>query len=146
MENPFRTKRGENQIIWFKHNRFNLVFLLGKSVYNHHKDIPLFLETVHGTCTALLKAVALDGKETLYIAGSSWANFYIYNCPITETVGGKGHILDMNAKYKILVDFLQKAATDAEVASSLATGEQTPFNTSIEEVFENCLKGFEIFN
>ena len=92
----------------------------------------MFPETVHGTCNALLKAVYLDAEETQYIAGRSWANIYIYNCPITETVGGKGHILDMNAKYKILVDFLQKAATDAKVASSLATGEQTPFNTSIE--------------
>ena len=71
-----------------------------------------------------MKVVTLDAKETLYIAGRSWANIYIYNCPITVSVGGKGHILDMNAKYKILVDFLQKAATDAEVASSLATGGQ----------------------
>lgn len=61
-------------------------FFWKKTVYNHHKAIPLFLETVHGTCNALLKDVALDAKETLYIAGSSLANFYIYNCPTKETV------------------------------------------------------------
>lgn len=33
MENPFRTKKGENQIIRFKHNRFYLVFLLEKKLY-----------------------------------------------------------------------------------------------------------------
>lgn len=52
----------------------------------------------------------------------------------------------MNATYTIFVDYLQKAATDAELASSFTTGEQTQFNRPIEEVFENFLKGFEIFN
>lgn len=33
----------------------------------------------------------------------------------------------------MLVDFLQKAAMNAEIASSFTTGEQTPFNTVIEE-------------
>lgn len=108
----------KNQIIRFKHNRFNLVFLLGKAVYYHHKDIPLFLETVHGTCYDLLKAVALDAKETLYLGLIST----FITTPLWRLLEEKGHILDMNEKYKMLMDFLQKAAMDAEIASSFTTG------------------------
>lgn len=135
MEYLFKTKGCENQIIRYKHNRFNLVFLLGKAAYYHHKDIPLFPETVHGTCNDLLKAVALDAKETLYLAGAKALGLIstFITTPLWRLLEEKGHILDMNEKYKMLVDFLQKAAIDAEIDSSFTTGEQTPFNTVIEE-------------
>ncbi|KAK3096147.1 hypothetical protein FSP39_023743 [Pinctada imbricata] len=38
----------------------------------------------------------------------------------------------MNERYKLLVDFLQKAATDEETASEFITGEATPFNTQLD--------------
>lgn len=119
-----KQKDVKNQIIRFKHNRFNLVFLLGKAVYYHHKDIPLFLETVHGTCYDLLKAVALDAKETLYLAGAKALGLIstFITTPLWRLLEEKGHILDMNEKYKMLMDFLQKAAMDAEIASSFTTG------------------------
>ena len=64
-----RQKDEKNHIIRFKHNRFNLVFLLGQAVYFHHEDISHFLGAVHGTDNDLLKVVLLDSQETLYIAG-----------------------------------------------------------------------------
>jgi hypothetical protein len=47
-------KSEKNRFIRFKHNRFNLVFVLGYAVYYHHEDISIFLETVHGTTNDLL--------------------------------------------------------------------------------------------
>jgi hypothetical protein len=60
-----------NRFIRLKHNRFNLVFVLGYAVYYHHEDISIFLETVHGTTNDLLMAVSLDIKEKLFLAGAN---------------------------------------------------------------------------
>jgi hypothetical protein len=49
-------KSEKNRFIRLKHNRFNLVFVLGYAVYYHHEDISIFLDTVHGTKNDLLKA------------------------------------------------------------------------------------------
>jgi hypothetical protein len=48
----------------------NLVFVLGYAVYYHHEDISIFLDTVHGTKNDLLKAVSLNIKEKLFLAGA----------------------------------------------------------------------------
>ena len=60
----------KNHIVRFKHNRFNLVFVLGNAVFYHHGDISKFLDTVHGSDNNLLKAVSLDIKEKLYMNGT----------------------------------------------------------------------------
>ena len=64
-------KSEKNRFIRFKHNRFNLVFVLGYAVYYHHEDISIFLDTVHGTTHDLLMAVSLDIKEKLFLAGAN---------------------------------------------------------------------------
>jgi hypothetical protein len=64
-------KSEKNRFIRFKHNRFNLVFVLGYAVYYHHEDISIFLDTVHGTTNDLLMAVSLDIKEKLFLAGAN---------------------------------------------------------------------------
>ncbi|XP_033753089.1 uncharacterized protein LOC117336587 [Pecten maximus] len=72
---PWKTYLGskgekKNHILRFKHNRFNMVFLIGQAVYYHSQDIQEFLGNVHGTSNDLLKAVLLDAKETLFLAGA----------------------------------------------------------------------------
>lgn len=71
----------------------------------------------------------------MYLAGAKALGLIstFITTPLWRLLEEKGHILDMNEKYKMLVDFLQKAVMDAEVASSFTTREQTPFNTVIEE-------------
>jgi hypothetical protein len=75
----------KNLITRFKHNRFNLVFVLGKAVYFHSKNISHFLDSVHGTTNNLLKAVSLDIKEPIYLAGVRALGLI---CPTLEKVGG----------------------------------------------------------
>lgn len=59
----FLKEKNEKKLVTrFKHNRFNLVFVLGKGIYYHAKDMSYFLDTVHGTTNGLLKAVSLDIK------------------------------------------------------------------------------------
>ena len=53
----FLSSKGEkkNHIQRFKHNRFNMLFMVGQAVYYHHDDIQHFLINVHGTANDLLK-------------------------------------------------------------------------------------------
>ncbi|XP_021339530.1 uncharacterized protein LOC110440700, partial [Mizuhopecten yessoensis] len=71
---PWKTylsqKNEKNYILRFKHNRFNMVFMVGGAVLYHSEDIAEFLGNVHGTTNDLLKAVILDCNENLYLAGA----------------------------------------------------------------------------
>lgn len=98
----------KKKIIWFKYNCFNLVFFLGKVVYYYYKDILLFFEIVYGICYDLLKVVVFDVKEILYLVGVKVFGLILIFIIILlwRLLEEKGYILDMNEKYKMLMDFL----------------------------------------
>lgn len=103
----FLKEKNEKKLVTrFKHNRFNLVFVLGKGIYYHAKDMSYFLDTVHGTTNGLLKAVSLDIKEVLFLVGVK--SFGLISEFISATVWRKleerGHILEMNETFKTLTE------------------------------------------
>ena len=129
-----KTKHEKNLIMRFKHNRFNLVFSLALAVYHHRNRISEFLDEIHGTENDLLKAVSLDIKEDLFIAGLKAFGFIskFITGPLWKLLEESGHILDMN-KYKVLVDFLQQGSTSVELITKFAVGEETPFQTRLTD-------------
>ena len=142
-------KSEKNRFIRFKHNRFNLVFVLGYAVYYHHEDISIFLDTVHGTKNDLLKAVSLNIKEKLFLAGAKALGLIskFITGPLWRILEGKGHILDMNHHYQSLIEFLHKGATNVDDISKFLIGENTPFDTSIDTedpLFVHLTKNVEI--
>lgn len=91
-------KKETNLILRFKHNRFYMIFLEGQAVYYHKENICHFLEHVHGTSNDLLKAVLLNWKEDLYMAGTkslSYISKFITQ-PLWRLIESPGHILDLN--------------------------------------------------
>ncbi|KAK3091774.1 hypothetical protein FSP39_022550 [Pinctada imbricata] len=131
----FLKEKGErNKIARFKHNRFNLVFVLGEAIFYHHEDISEFLDRVHGTNNDLLKAVSLDVKENLFLAGARSFGLIskFISGPLWRILESKCHILEMNQHYKTLVDFLHNAAGNTDAVMQFACGENTPFATVID--------------
>ena len=67
---PFRThmnELGDNvNFIRYRHNRFNIFFLLGHITYHHRHNILNFLENVHGMTNRLLSAIVKDIKKPLF--------------------------------------------------------------------------------
>jgi len=89
----------------------------------------VFLNSVHGKTNNLLRAVALDVTEPLYLAGITAFGLisqYI-SAPLWRLLEAPGHILEMNSTFKILTDFLHKAADNVEVTKMFTRGEETPF-------------------
>lgn len=62
---PTYQRKMKNNTLRFKHNRLNMIFLIGQAVYFHTEHIITFLQSVHGTNNDLFKAVLLDCKEPL---------------------------------------------------------------------------------
>ncbi|XP_033730479.1 uncharacterized protein LOC117319875 [Pecten maximus] len=136
---PWKTYLGskgekKNHILRFKHNRFNMVFLIGQAVYYHSQDIQEFLGNVHGTSNDLLKAVLLDAKETLFLAGAKVLGLVskFITAPLWRLIEAPGHILDMNMHFETLVDFLEKTSTDTVLAQEFLKGQSTPFNSEVD--------------
>ena len=126
---PWRTflsKQGEtkNNILRFKHNRFNMIFLIGQAVYYHQQNISLFLREVHGTPNDLLKAVVLDVQEHLYLAGCKTLGLIskLITASLWRLIEMPGHILDMNTHYFTLVTFLSDVANNVDYAEGLLLG------------------------
>lgn len=137
---PWKTylnSKGEkkNYIQRFKHNRFNMIFMTGQSVFYHHEDIHHFLCNVHGTVNNLLRAVKYDSEEPLYLAGARVLGLLskFVTAPLWRLIESPGHILDMNAHYQTLVQFLDTASTEEGVASDFLYGNSTPFPTPMDE-------------
>lgn len=67
---PFRThmnELGDNiNFIRYRHNRFNIFFLLGHITYHHRHNILNFLENVHGMSNRLLSTIVKDVKKPLF--------------------------------------------------------------------------------
>lgn len=130
--------KGKNEkklVTRFKHNRFNLVFVLGKGIYYHAKDMSYFLDTVHGTTNSLLKAVSLDIKEVLFLAGVKSFGLIseFISAPLWRKLEEPGHIIERNETFKTLTDFLKEASNDVGLCCKIIRGEVTPFNTTINE-------------
>ncbi|XP_076075718.1 uncharacterized protein LOC143046441 [Mytilus galloprovincialis] len=130
----FLKQQGEkNLFIRFKHNRFNLVFVLGLACYFHKTLASIFLDTVHGTNNGLLRAVSLDIKEDLYLAGCKSFGLIskLITGPLWRLLESPGHILEMNKFYKQVIDFLVKGVSDTELAVKFCNGTESPFDTDI---------------
>lgn len=110
-----KPKKITNRIVRFKHNRFNLIFQLGHSVFYHLYEIRDFLANVHGTTNTLLRAVYLDVKEPLFVAGCRCLGLIskFISAPLWRIIESTGHILDMNTHYQTLIDFLDDMSKDA---------------------------------
>lgn len=134
-----RSKGEKNYIIRFKHNRFNLVFSLALATYYHKQRISEFLDKVHGLSNDLLKAVTLDVKEELYLAGLKAFGLIskLITGPLWKLLEAPGHILEMNVYYKELIDFLVRGATDVAFIGQFIGGDASPFDTVIGEDAES---------
>ncbi|KAK3107360.1 hypothetical protein FSP39_012735 [Pinctada imbricata] len=137
---PWKTylsSKGEkkNYIQRFKHNRFNMIFMVGQAVFYHHEDIHHFLANVHGTQNDLLKAVMLDSVEPLFLAGAKLLGLIskFITAPLWRLIESPGHILDMNLNYQTLYSFLDRAAVQQDVASNFLSGEASPFTMQSDE-------------
>lgn len=126
-----KSKNKKNHIVRFKHNRFNLVFSLASAVFYHKEEISEFLNKVHGSNNDLLKAVSLDIKADLLLAGLKAFGLIskLVTGPLWKLLEAPGHILEMNIHYKQLVDFLAKGADDVGFISDFIRGENSPFST-----------------
>lgn len=130
-----RKKKKKKLVTRFKHNRFNLVFVLGKGIYYNAKDMSYFLDTVHDTTNSLLKAVCLDIKEVLFLSGVKSFGLIseFISAPLWRKLEEPGHILEMNETFKTLTDFLKEASNDVGLCCKFIRGQVTPFNTTINE-------------
>lgn len=108
---------------------------MGHAVYYHNKDVVTFLDTVHGTANDLLKAVTLDIKEKLYLAGSRALGLIpkLITSPLWRLLEEKGHILDMNKHYYTLVVYLGRGAVDSVVVEKFCRRKETLFDTPVED-------------
>lgn len=122
----------KNLIQRFKHNRFNLIFLLGQAVFYHRNDISNFLDTVEGTKNSMIKAVSVDIKEDLYAGGARALGLVskFLTGPLWRLLETPGHILDMNLHFKTLMTFLKMATEDSTVTLEFIHGENSPFDIS----------------
>jgi len=44
-----RSKNKKNFVIRFRHNRFNMIFMVSGAVFYHAEDLKYFIDHVHGT-------------------------------------------------------------------------------------------------
>ncbi|CAC5383514.1 unnamed protein product [Mytilus coruscus] len=89
--------------------------------------------TVHGTNNGLLRAVSLDIKEDLYLAGCKSFGLIskLITGPLWRLLESPGHILEINKFYKQVIDFLVKGVSDTELAVKFCNGTESPFDTDI---------------
>ena len=128
-----KNKKENIQFVRFKHNRFNILFLMGQITYHHRKDIEDFLENVHGANNKLLMSVLRDIKNPILKAGCR-ALGIISHCvtsPLWRIIESNSHILEMADVYSNLLEFLKTAKEDS---SEVITGKLQPFpEVSVEE-------------
>ena len=129
LDNILKAERGK-QFIRYKH-KFNLAFVLRLACYFHKTLASTFLETVHGTNNGLLRAVSLDIKEDLYLAGCKGFGLIskIITGPLWRLLESPGHIFDMNRYCKQIIDFLLKGDSDTQLVVKFCNGTESPFNT-----------------
>ncbi|WAR11353.1 hypothetical protein MAR_025533 [Mya arenaria] len=130
-----QTKNDKNRIKRFNHNRYNIMFMEGSALFYHSADIADFPDNVHGASNDALKAVSLDIKEDLYLAGAK-AHGLISKfslSPLWRFIEAPGHILDMKTTFNTHINFLERAASDQSMTEHFITGEVSPFETEVNE-------------
>ena len=82
----------------FKGNRFNVVFVLAKLVYYHHKRIKTFLTTVFGAGNLLLVAILKDIQNPVYIESCHVLAMIsdLKTAPFWRVVESCNHVLSLN--------------------------------------------------
>ncbi|KAK3106600.1 hypothetical protein FSP39_023288 [Pinctada imbricata] len=141
-----KEKKEKNRITRFKHNRFNMIFMSSSALFYHHEDVSEFLDSVHGTTNDLLRAVTLDVKEPLILAGVKVLALLskFETSPLWRLIETPGHILSMNAHYNTLSEFFKDVSEDVTSALKFIQGENTPFETQIDDddkVLKKLLEG-----
>lgn len=109
-----------------------MIVMIGQSVvFFHHEDIHRFLRNVHGTTNDLLKAVKYDSEEPLYLAGAEILCLLskFVTAPLWRLIESPGHILDMDINYQTLVQYLDTASAEEDVANDFFHGSSMPFLT-----------------
>jgi hypothetical protein len=104
----------------FRGSRFNILFSNAAGTFFLHKHMLEFLQK-YGAENRLLKAVLKDLQVPEFIAGCkalALIGYFISN-PLWNIIEKKSvHILDMNTKYKQLVDFLSKVSENPKTFMS----------------------------
>ena len=113
----------------FRGNRFNIIYHNGGGIYYLHRYIQEFLESTWGVPNNLLKAVLVDVKKTMYIAGCKALGLIDYHItsPLWKLLESDMHIFDMCQRYSDLHTFLCRERQDA---SGFMTGEDIPFRSA----------------
>lgn len=95
---PFKTymasKMQHVQFVKFKHNRFNILFLMGQITYYDRKDIEDFLENKHGATNKLLMSILKDIKSPMLKAGCrALGIIYCITSPLWRIIENNSNIL-----------------------------------------------------
>lgn len=112
---PFKTymasKMQKVQFVKFKHNRFNILFLMEQITYYHRKDIEDFLENKHGATNKLRMCILKDIKSPMLKAGCRALRIisYCVTSPLWRIIENNSQIFEMTDVYSNLLEFLTKA-------------------------------------
>ena len=99
----------------YRHNRFNIFFVLAQYVYYHRKRIVQFLKEKHEASKRLLSSVLSDIEVPLYLGGCRVLGLIskLITAPLWRLIEDGGDILDMNRHYLTLYTYLREHANDA---------------------------------
>lgn len=115
----FQTYCSQHQVptlfVRYRHNRFNIFFLLAQYVYFHRERIVDFLKEKHGATNRLLSTILCDVQVPLFIAGCRVLGLIskLITAPLWRLIEQDSHILDMNMHYLELYTFLSEQSKDA---------------------------------
>jgi hypothetical protein len=136
-----RDKNEKNNFISFRGNRFNIIFLMGEIVYYHKNHVIDFLKNVHGANNFLQKATLALSLSNVVIAQCKVLGLVskLITGPLWRLLEQNKHVLDMNAHYETLLNFLDSNSKDA---NSFINCETFPFDQTLvhKDKFYECLK------
>ena len=104
------SKGKNNNLVNFKGNRFNVLFLDSGQVFFYAQDIHYFLDKVHGTPNGLLRSVFADCECDNFLAGAKALGLLekLITTQLLKLIESDTHILNMNMNYQHLVEFLDR--------------------------------------
>ncbi|XP_056017756.1 uncharacterized protein LOC130053959 [Ostrea edulis] len=85
----------------YRHNRFNIFFLLAQYVYFHRERIIDFLKEKHGATNRLLSTILCDVQVPLFISGCRVLGLIskLITAPLWHLIEQDSHILGMNRHF-----------------------------------------------